>query len=540
MIQQAFNLLNTGKLEEAKTLLNQLTTTTPNDPQCWYLFGLLKARYQQYDAAEKDLLHSLELNSTPQACIALGQVYMVTNKLDKAELYLDKALSLDDTLVEAYNGLATIYSSTGRDSKAINYFEKIIDMNVSNEFVYGNLASLYERLRKHDQANETANKAVALNPDNVTGNLVLARVDRKNKQYDKAIERLNRILKTPSIHPSIILNIKSELGLALDLKGDYKQAFNAFVSSNEAAQQIASQAPYDKSYYLNKVSTNQAWYTADRVAAFPSVSINSSNDKYAGRKPPVFFVGFPRSGTTLVEQILSSNKNIEASGEEVVLNDLIDFAKSNIEASKSYPEFMQDYDTQDKIFQLRDEYFKKLKSDCGFEGGDHLFIDKLPLNIVDLGFIKQLFPDAKIIMAYRDPRDVCLSCFTQAFQLNPAMIQFLTLKDTANFYAKTMELWLHYKEVLDIELFEYKYEDLVADSESITKNMVEFLGEEWSSEMLEYYKDVATKHVATPSFADVKSPIYSRAVQRWRNYADEIKEVENILEPYIKEFGYEV
>jgi len=540
MIQQAFNLLNTGRLEEAKTLLNQLINTTPKDPQCWYLFGLLKARYQQYDAAEKDLLHSLELNSSPQACVALGQVYMVTNKLDKAEMYLEMALTLDDTLVEAYNGLATIYSSTGRDSKAINYYEKIIGMNVSNEFVYGNVALLYERLRKHDQANESANKAVALNPNNVTGNLVLSRVDRKNKEYDKSIERLNRILKIPNIHPSIMLNIKSELGLALDLKGEYKQAFKAFLSSNEASQQIASQAPYDKSYYLNKVSNNKAWYTPEHVAAFPSLGADSSSDKDSTRKHPIFFVGFPRSGTTLVEQILSSNKNIEASGEEVLLNDLIDFAKSNIESSKPYPVFMQDYDTEAKIAKVRDEYYIKLKSVCGFEGGNHLFIDKLPLNIIDLGFINQIFPDAKIIMAYRDPRDVCLSCFMQAFQLNPAMIQFLTLKDTANFYVKTMELWEQYKEVLDLDLFEYKYEDLVADSESITKNMVEFLGEEWSVEMLEYYKCVASKHVATPSFADVKSPIYSRAVQRWRNYSDEIKEVEDVLEPYIKKFGYDV
>ncbi|RDH86146.1 MAG: hypothetical protein DIZ80_01370 [endosymbiont of Galathealinum brachiosum] len=540
MIQEAFNLLNTGRNEEAKTLLNQLTKTTPNDPQCWYLFGLVKARYQQFDAAEADLLHSLELSVTPQACVALGQVYLGTNKIDKAETYLEKALSLDDTLVEAYNGLATIYASTGKDAQAINYFEKIIDMNVANEFVYGNVALLYERLRKSEQANEAASKAFSLNPNNVPGNLVLARVDRKNKEYDKAIGRLNKILNSPNIHPSVMINIQSELGLNLDLKGDYNQAYRAFLASNEASKQIAKQAPYDKSYYLNKVHNNKMWYSPENVAAFPSVSIGSSNDIYTGRKHPVFFVGFPRSGTTLVEQILSSNSNIETSGEEFGLNYLIDFAKSNIGSSRAYPEFMQDYDTENKIFELRNEYFNKLKTACGFEGGDHLFIDKLPLNIVDLGFINQLFPDAKIIMAYRDPRDVCLSCFMQAFQLNPAMIQFLTLKDTANFYAKTMELWLQYKEVLNIEIFEYKYEDLVEDSESITKNMVSFLGEEWSSEMLEYYKEVATKHVATPSFADVKSPIYSRAVQRWKNYAEEIKQVESVLEPYIKSFGYDV
>jgi len=533
MKNKAFNLIQSGKLKEAKLLIKQLTKSMPKDSQCWYLSGLVKAREQKYKEAETDLLRSLKLKIEPQTYLTLGQVFLVTNKLDKAQQYLEKAVSLDETLVDAYNGLATIYSSTGKDSKAIEYYEIIINMNAANEFVYGNIALLYERLRKSEQANKSAKKAISLNPCNMPGNLVLARENRENAEYDQSIDRLKRVLSAGNIHPSAMVNIKSEMGLTLDLKGDYRGAFSAFLSSKEASREIAKQAPYNESYYLKRLVKNKVWFTTERVKQFPVIDIKNN-----ARKPPVFFVGFPRSGTTLVEQILSSNANIETSGEEVVLNDLIVFARKNIKGSKKYPDFLEDYNLESRIVELRDEYFNQLKTVCGFDGDNKMFIDKLPLNLVDLGFINQVFPDAKIIMAYRDPRDVCLSCFMQVFQLNPAMIQFLTLKSTANFYAKTMDLWLHYKEVLNLNVFEYKYEDLVLDSESITKKMVGFLGEEWSADMLEYYKRVAQKNVATPSFVDIKLPIYTRAVQRWKNYTEEIEEIEDILEPYIKEFGY--
>lgn len=259
--------------------------------------------------------------------------------------------------------------------------------------------------------------------------------------------------------------------MTLDLKGDYKDAYKAFLDSKAASQEIAKQAPFDKSYYLDRVSKNKAWFNLDRVAMFPSVDMSN---KVENKNPPVFFVGFPRSGTTLVEQILSSNPSIETTGEEPLLTDLIQFAKNEMKLTKEYPGFLAEDLSPESLGMLRNEYINNLKGLFDNVADSTTYVDKLPLNLIEMGLINRIFPSSKIIMAYRDPRDVCISCFAQAFKMNPAMIQFLTLKDTAVFYAKTMDLWMHYKSILNLDLFEYKYEDLVENTEDITRKMVNF------------------------------------------------------------------
>ena len=142
-------------------------------------------------------------------------------------------------------------------------------------------------------------------------------------------------------------------------------------------------------------------------------------------------------------------------------------------------------------------------------------VDKLPLNIIQLGFINRVFPDSPVIVAVRDPRDCCLSAFMQDFRLNPAMLHMITLESSARFYDRVMDLWIHYRDTLDLNYFQYRYEDLVGDFERVTRELLQFIDEEWDDQVSEFYRSAQTRRISTPSYQDVTRPLYSRSLQRW-------------------------
>ena len=170
---------------------------------------------------------------------------------------------------------------------------------------------------------------------------------------------------------------------------------------------------------------------------------------------------------------------------------------------------------------------------------DRLLLDKLPLNLVETGLINVLFPDAKIIVALRDPRDVCLSCFMQGFDLNIGMVNFLWWERTVELYANVMDLWLHVREMLTLPFIEVRYEDTVRDLEGQARRMLDFLGLEWDDRVIRFYEAARKKAILTPSFAAVTKPVHTGAIGRWRNYAGPVERVAGTLQPYIKAFGYD-
>ena len=171
--------------------------------------------------------------------------------------------------------------------------------------------------------------------------------------------------------------------------------------------------------------------------------------------------------------------------------------------------------------------------------GRHL-VDKLPLNLVHLGLVRRLFPDAKILLALRDPRDVVLSCFMQTFELNTAMVHFLDLCDAARLYRTVMALGTVYQQRLGLDLLSYRYEDLVAAPESTARQVFAHLGLPWDDCVMRYYERRAGRAVATPSYQDVTRPVYSRAVGRWRSYRGEMAAALDLLLPAVTAFGYAV
>ena len=241
----------------------------------------------------------------------------------------------------------------------------------------------------------------------------------------------------------------------------------------------------------------------------------------------MFLVGFPRSGTTLLDQILSSHSNIVWPGGERAFGDALG------EVINPARVWEIESLTADELSRIRESYWQRVEAPDGA-----ILIDKFPLNIVVLPLIKRVFPDAKIIFALRDPRDVVLSCYQQRFNINAAMAQFLELGRAGAYYDQVMALFELCRDRLALDLHQVRYEDVVGDLEGAARALSGFLGVSFEAAMLNYRETALGRDIATPSARQVIEPLYNRSIGRWRRYEEELRPVLPVLAPWAARYGY--
>ena len=286
---------------------------------------------------------------------------------------------------------------------------------------------------------------------------------------------------------------------------------------------------FNKNRYLQKIKTRRKFFTKSKVNKWSNLK---SSDK---RRDPTFLISFPRSGTTLLDTILDSHPMIEVHEEKNMVAKFINSLSELPNGGLDDLENMQG----DQLKKIRDIYFNSLEQMVKNKDNSKLYIDKLPLNIIYVGEIFRIFPNAKFILSLRHPCDCVLSCFMQNFKLNDAMANFLNLDDTAYLYDSAMNLWTQYTSIFSINYYEIKYENIVENLESTVRSILNFLELPWDNSVLEYLKTAKKRdRIATPSYTQVIKPIYSHASGRWKRYIKKTSNVYSILEPWIKKFNY--
>jgi hypothetical protein len=247
----------------------------------------------------------------------------------------------------------------------------------------------------------------------------------------------------------------------------------------------------------------------------------------------VFMVGFPRSGTTLLEQVLGSHPAVVTSNEKPTLDDATraflrtpgDVAR--LAAMRSAG-----------LKQHRDAYWQRVR-EHGITVAGRVFIDKQPYYTLQLPLILRLFPAAKIVFSVRDPRDVVLSCFRRRFLMSAPNFQFLTLAGTARFYDATMRLAEIYRARLPLDILQLRHEDLVANFEERVRETCDFVGLTWQDSMRDFAARARTQSITTPSSVQVIQGLNREGIGHWRRYREEMAPVLPILQPWVKRFDYE-
>jgi hypothetical protein len=252
--------------------------------------------------------------------------------------------------------------------------------------------------------------------------------------------------------------------------------------------------------------------------------------------PPVlchaFIAGFPRSGTTLLENILAAHPKVSTLAEKSTLADAAPHYLSNESGLKRF-ETLSPADTRD----ARRNYWRRVRQ-FGADPDGKVFVDENPLNTLWLALIAKLFPGAKVIFAVRDPRDVVFSCFRRSLQMSLPTYEFLTLERAAQFYAGTMRLAEIYRNTLGLEWTDIRHESLVANFEAETARICGFLGLAYDSAMRDFGERARTRAIPTASAPQIVRGLNSDGVGQWRHYSSELQPVLPILAPWVESFGY--
>jgi hypothetical protein len=326
--------------------------------------------------------------------------------------------------------------------------------------------------------------------------------------------------------------IQNELGHACDHLGRYDEAFASFERCGAARLEQAVAQRCDRARWLDRIERYRRGLDRDLLARWSPADV-------ADEFPPIaFLVGFPRSGTTMTERVLGSHPGIATSDEQPFLAD-VDHELTELFAGVEDRVTMLRRLELPHIRRLRTRYWQSVGERMDVEPDDRLFLDKLPLQIVELGLINVIFPDARIIVALRDPRDVCLSCLMQMFALNDAMVNFTSMAHTVEAYERVMDFWLHVRELITLPFVEVRYEDTVVDLEAQARRMLELLELPWEESVLAFHERSSERVISTPSYAAVSEPVHTRATERWRNYEPQIHPYIDRLQRFIEAFGYD-
>jgi Sulfotransferase family len=255
-------------------------------------------------------------------------------------------------------------------------------------------------------------------------------------------------------------------------------------------------------------------------------------------QPVALLCGYPRSGTTLLEQVLDSHPAIVSAEETAVLHEeaFVRFWTNRVPNASFFSTL--DGASVPRLRQARQNYFRNIQAVMGQSIGQQLLIDKNPPLTLIIPAIIRVLPETRFLVALRDPRDVCLSCFMQPWPLNPISSAYLTLGDTVKDYAITMGFWRKLKPLMKNPAMEVRYEDMVESLEQVARQTLEFLKVAWDPEVLNFYEYAKAKTVRSPTYLEVAKPVYKGAIGRWHNYEKYFEPHLKKLEPFVQAFEY--
>ena len=549
-LQAAIETHRQGNIDAAEPVYRRILEVSPDHAGARHMMAVVHLQKGSAAEAEAEARQAIEGDASNALYFnTLGSALTGQGRTQKALEAFRQACSLDDTLTEAIYNLGTARLMLGFYPEAEQAFLKAIEKGPSTAKAYNNLTTACISQNKLTEALEAADQGLRHHPDDMAllttlasayeltndleaaakcliklGSienerfeplLIAARIARRQGRPEEALGKIN-LAAALDAGPSDMAEIYYEKGLILDLMNQPEEAFGCFQQSNDLQKQLPGWQRHSSASFLERVFGWRA-HSAKRGPLITSAG------KGVHFRPPVFFVGFPRSGTTLMERILTAHPDVITTQEDTPIYPTIQRARGLAANGTDYPACLDVLGDED-FAEARSFFWREAENRVGPLGG-RVLVDTLPLNIVEAGFIKRLLPEARFLIALRDPRDACLSCFIQKFAPNNALANFLDLQQTARTYQAVMGLWLQTRPGLEGSYLEFRYEDLVADLEGTVRSVIDYIGVDWRDEILQH--------------RDVAAPLYTRTAQRWRAYEQQLVPILADLAPFIEAFGYD-
>ena len=562
LLQQALDLINLNKLSEAHNILLQVDKLIPNNIEVYHLLSVVYGMLSDYEQSETYCKKALAINSNAavvqnnlgisqkyqgkykdaedsflttikiqnnyiDAYSNLANLYLETENINKAEQLINTAMKIDRSNLALNLALGNLYLKQENHKSAINIYQNILDSQPQNTDAIINLGQIYEHSGETEKALKYYYSALDIIPNYDQSIIGIASTLEKKGQYNEALtiiepaiknsqnikihiiySRIHSRLKDFSKAKNILLNASGmaaidqhrqellyELGDVNDKQALYDEAFDAYSKANKI-----NKFEFDREDTARSFEEIKKHFTSESLKSL-ATSCNQSIQ-------PVFIIGMPRSGTSLVEQILASHSLVFGAGEIEYIDDIID--EINTDKNTLYPHWIKDIETS-TLNEKADKYIEnsmKLSPDARF------ITNKMPHNFLHLGFIQQLFPKARIIHCTRNPKDTTLSIFFHQFNKNHPYAS--DLGDLNFYYQQYIDIMKHWQHENSLNMITINYESIINNPKKECERLINFCELPWEDDCLNFHKN--KRLVNTPSYHQVKQPLYKNAVNRHKNY----------------------
>ena len=552
-----------GKFEGALVAYKKAISIKPNYAEAYNNLGNTLLEQGEPAGAISSYKKAISIDSNyAEANYNMGFALSSINKPEEAIVAYNNAISMKPNYSEAYCNLGNAYKEIGKLDEAIDFYRNAISINPNYAQVYNNLGKVFQEQDKLELAMEAYKKATSLKLEYSEAWTNGAEALEKWNKLDELDDWLKQAHKNFKIVPSDISYFQSKflwrikerkealkLISTINLKTvseNRKQGFlNLKAKCFESSQNFSK--AYDCFLEMNLLAKKSNTYlnsNSDKFFANTKNQLEQLKLKLTSRETdsvdngetisPIFLVGFPRSGTTLMDTILRSHSKIEVLEEKPT----VVAAKAAIRKN-GYNEIHNKVFSIDIISEARSSYIKEFRKHIKSSDTNSVYIDKLPLNLIEVPLINQLFPSAKFILALRHPFDTILSCWMQDFEINAAMANMVDLDRIVDLYCIAMETFKICRSEYNLNVHTIRYEDLLEDLKGESSALLTFMDLTWETKM-EDYRATALKRgrINTPSYSQVSQPIYKEAKYRWVNYKEYLEKYSDQIEPWIQEFGY--
>ena len=539
-LEEAMLLYNNGQIHEAISLIKVLNKSYPNVP---ILFNLLGACYQslnELDGALQMFQIASNLKSDyAEAYFNQGVVLKDLGKLDESIIAYKKAISLNPNYPNAHNNLGNLYKELGNREDAIESYEWAIAYKADFEIAHQNLGVLYSEFDQ-ELAIQHYQKAIAIKPDypeayynlgstlrhlgrkseSITSYEKAIKFDpnyvdahknlsamKKYKKNDPQISQMKTLLSKNNLEESDQVSLNFALSKVYEDLDNYKDFFKFLHEGNKLRKKELEYSFDDDREMISKVQ---------EVFMPPFTKIKKSSYKSSVIKP-IFIVGMPRSGTSLVEQIISSHHSVYGAGELefLAINSYKELKKHNTSANDIF--------SKKSFLNIRERYLESL-SDLNVS--ENIITDKMPLNFRFIGFILSAFPDAKIVHLNRDARATCWSIYKYYFKSDGNGYSY-NLEDLVSYYSLYDELMKFWHKLFPNQIYDISYEDLTTNQEKETRNLLEYCELDWDDDCINFHTN--KRAVKTTSAMQVREKMYQGSSEVWKKYEAHIKPLINGL-----------